>query len=345
MRKLASIQEITALSPIDGADAIEVARILGWNVVVKKGDFKVGDLCVYCEIDSILPVRPEFEFLRKHHTDTAFRLRTIKLRGQVSQGLALPLSVLPDDFSLIGTKESLVDHEVTDILGIIKYEPYIPACLAGKIKGNFPSWIPKTDETRVQNLQGVLDANKGTEVYETEKLDGSSMTVYLRRINEGGDFGVCSRNLDLEETEGNSFWRAARMFKIEEALRGYGRNLALQGELIGPGIQGNKYKLKEIEYRVFNVFDIDTEQYLSFRELAAVVKDLGLQMVPVIDVFKLNHSIDELVKKAIGFSTLNPTTRREGSVYRTTIETNVHRLGRFSFKGINPEFLLKYGDE
>lgn len=145
MRKLASIQRIKALEPIEGADAIERATVLGWQLVVKKDEFRVGELCIYCEIDSILPEKPEFEFLKSR----GMRIRTIRLRGQISQGICFPLSFLP--------AETLIeeDSDVTEILGVTKYEPPIPASLAGVMKGAFPSFIPKTDETRVQVLQNM----------------------------------------------------------------------------------------------------------------------------------------------------------------------------------------------
>lgn len=150
MRKLASIQKIKDVQPIQGADTIEVASVLGWKVVVKKGEFQVGNLMVYCEIDSILPEKPEFEFLRNKN----FRIRTIRLRGQVSQGICFPLSVLPTNFEIEEGKEC------TEVLEIIKYEPPIPASLSGIVKGTFPSFIPKTDETRVQVLQELLQGNR-----------------------------------------------------------------------------------------------------------------------------------------------------------------------------------------
>ncbi|MFN0201713.1 MAG: RNA ligase (ATP), partial [Bacteroidia bacterium] len=166
MRKLASIQKIIQLEAIPEADAILKATVLGWQLVVKKGEFQVGDDCVYCEIDSLMPDRPEFEFLKPR----GMRIRTVRLRGQISQGICFPLSILPENTPI---EEGL---DVTEMLGITKYEPPIPAQLAGTVKGLFPSFIPKTDETRVQVLQEVLDEYKDETCYITEKLDGSSVT-------------------------------------------------------------------------------------------------------------------------------------------------------------------------
>lgn len=334
MRKLASIQRILKVEPIENADNLEVVTVLGWHCVAKKSEFSVGDLVVYIECDSVLPERPEFEFMRPRH----FRVKTIKLRGQVSQGLVLPLNILDNRLGIFRE-----DQDVTDILSITKYDPPLPAQLTGLAKGNFPSFIPKTDETRVQCLQKVLDKYAGIPCYITEKLDGSSATFYVNN----GEFGVCSRNLDLTETEGNSFWKTARAMNIEEKLRSLGINIALQGELIGEGIQGNKYGLKGQTVRFFNAFDIDRQEYLGYEEFNDLLCVLGLPMVPVLsDGYNLETSIDSIVEMSIGTSVLNSKTYREGIVIRPLINQYEHRdfgeIGRVSLKAINPKFLLKY---
>lgn len=209
MRKLASIQKIEKLQPIESADSIELATVLGWNVVVKKGEFNVGDLVVYCEIDSVLPDKPEFSFLR----DRGMRIKTIKLKGQISQGICFPLSIL-------------LDADVTDILEIKKYEPLIPECVSGVMKSTFPSFIPKTDETRVQVLKKTLEQYAGSLCYVAEKIDGSSATYFIKN----GEFGVCSRNMELSESE-NSYWKIAEKFDIENKLRSLGLDIAIQGDL------------------------------------------------------------------------------------------------------------------
>lgn len=327
MRKLASIQKIAALEPIKDADAIEKATVLGWQLVVKKGEFQVGDLCVYCEIDCVMPDRPEFEFLKARGN----RVKTIRLRGQISQGICFPLSILPE-----GT-DIAVDQEVTELLGITKYEPPMPASLSGIAAGPFPSFMPKTDETRIQILQDLLDKYAGEPFYATEKLDGSSVTYY---VNDG-HFGVCSRNLDLVESEGNSFWKVARALNIEEKLRALGGNFALQGELIGEGIQGNKYKLRGQHVRFFNVFDIDGYRHLDFEDFLKTIADMELETVPVLDRnFTLINDIEQLVAMSEGNSTLFKV-HREGIVLRPLTEKQ-DMIGRVSFKVINPRFLLKY---
>ena len=328
MRKLASIQRILALDKIENADAIAKATVLGWQLVVKKDEFQVGDLCVYCEIDSLMPERPEFEFLKPR----GMRIKTVRLRGQISQGICFPLSILPKGVKIA---EGI---DVTEILGITKYEPPIPANLRGKAKGGFPSFIPKTEETRVQVLQELIDKYQGETCYIAEKLDGSSVTYYLNK----GVFGVCSRNLDLLETPDNTLWQVARELKIEEKLRALGGNLAIQGEIVGDSIQGNKYKLRGQTVYFFNWFDIDQYRYLDFAEFVIQIKAMELQAVPIINSnYSLENDINRLVELSIDKSMLNPVIQREGIVIRPLIE-KTDLSGRVSFKVINPEFLLKY---
>ncbi len=333
MRKLASIQKIKEIEPIEGADAIEKAYVLGWQLVIRKGEFSVGDLCVYCEIDSILPDRPEFEFVRAKSN----RIKTIRLRGQISQGICFPLSVLPE-----GT-EIAEDLDVTEVLGVTRFEPPIPANLAGTIKGQFPSFIPKTDETRVQVLEKVLTAYAGTECYVTEKLDGSSVTFYRK----DGEFGVCSRNLNLEFNEDNSMWKFAVVNRLEEKLKVLNRNIALQGEIIGEGIQKNKYKLRGQHIYFFNVFDIDTYSYCSLKDAKALLEELELNIVPILEEhYLLESSVDALITKSKLKSVLNKDTIAEGIVIRP-VEEKIDKYvmqGRVSFKAINPDFLIKYDE-
>jgi RNA ligase (TIGR02306 family) len=335
-RKLASVQVIKEILPIEGADAIELAVVNGWKVVVAKNvGHKVGDSVVYCEIDSFLPIREEFEFLRKSSykkmgEDEGFRLRTIKLRGQLSQGLILPISIF-GDFSWTAY-EGL---DVTERLGIVKWEPPVPAELAGKVKGFFPSFLRKTDEERVQNLTDDYAKWEENELdfYVTEKLDGSSATFYYK----DGEFGVCSRNLELLETEDNTFWKVARELKLEEKLAKMDKNICVQGELIGEGIQGNPYKIKGQTVRFFNAFDIDSQyQYGLPMFLALMQLELELETVPFLTdlTMKLPGTVDEMLAYADGKSLLNPNFDREGVVVRSMDNS-------ISFKAISNNFLLK----
>lgn len=341
MRKLATIRKIDTLTPIDGADKIEVATIGGWKVVCQKGLYEVGDLAVYFEIDSWIP----FElapFLSKGKEPREFegvkgeRLKTIKLRGQLSQGLLMPLRECEgEDYTFEAFEEG---YDVTELLGIKKWEKPINAQLAGVCKGNFPTLIPKTDQERCQNLKKeIVAANEAGLKFEvTEKLEGSSMTVYLMK----GEFGVCSRNMDLKETEGNSFWATARKDDIEAKMRAVDEywDFAIQGELIGPGIQGNIYNLKETEFRVFDVYNIQTGEYLKPAARRDLIGWMDLKHVPVIaatadmyDTLGLTD-IPQMLAFAEGKSVLGDT-EREGVVFKQVD-------GGMSFKAISNKYLL-----
>lgn len=360
VRKLASIRQINTLSPIEGADRIEVATIDGWRVVVKKGDFKAGDLCVYVEIDSILPDdNPNYDFL-KNSSGKMKRIRTIRLRGEISQGIAFPLSILTGDIIVYKTPEpsstireprniKMVDDleielgiDLTEFLNVKKYEPEISFYLQGKCKSTFPSWISKTDEERIQNLPWIIKEHSDTEFYMTEKLDGTSHTTYLT-----DEFGVCSRNMDLLESEDNYYWQAARALKLEERMQDNNmQNFALQGEMIGPGIQGNKYALDKVTIRFFNVWDIKEYKYLNYEDFLSTMIFLDLQAVPYIGKCSLKTigDMEQIITYANGSSLLNLTVPREGVVFRPLTEQRMLKGGgRLSFKAISNDFLETYG--
>lgn len=341
MRKLATIRKIDALNPIDGADAIECATVGGWKVVVKKGEYTVGDLAVYCEIDSWIPTELA-AFLSKGKEPREFegikgeRLRTVKLRGQLSQGLLLPLEPTCANIE----SELIEGLDVSLPLNIVKWEMSMNAQLAGMARGNFPSVIPKTDQERAQNLVqeivGAIEAGMKFEI--TEKLEGSSMTCYLI----DGEFGVCSRNLDLKETEDNTFWQVARRDDIEGKMWASppGGDFAIQGELIGPGIQGNIYKLSKPEFRVFDVYNISGGYYLSPSNRREFIKVMGLLHVPVLVSAGCLHDtlgitdIPQLLKYAEGKSVMGMIgCEREGIVFK---EVN----GGMTFKAISNKYLL-----
>ena len=333
-RKLASIQIISDISPIPDADAIEVATVLGWHCVIRKDDgFRIGDRCVYFEIDSLLDKEnPRFATFEKNN----YRIRTIKLRGQISQGLVMPIDIL-------GPGEYEIGQDVSDILNVVKYEPPIPACISGIVRGPFPSYIPKTDETRVQILQDVLDRWDGTPVIITEKIDGSSMTIFFTSTYEDEPhFGVCSRNLELKEEEENSLWRVARQHNLESILRKHPQNLAIQGEIIGTGLNKNRYQLDGQDIYIFNIFEIDNYRFFTHEETKAFCARYQLKMVPEKGPGILNTSIDEIVEMARGRSILNPKIFREGIVIRPLKEEKDPEIGRLSMKAINPDYLLKY---
>ena len=333
MRKMATIRKIDSIRDIPGADSIECCALGGWNVVTRKGEYKAGDLAVYCEIDSFIPsaIAP---FLTKpgHYAKTfegveGERLRTVKLRGQLSQGLLLPMHVLTNYGA-----DLYEGCDVSEALGITKYEAPIPAALAGEVKGMFPSMIPKTDQERIQNLSVELEEWKAENLtWEvTEKLDGSSMTVYVI----DGEVGVCSRNLDLKRNPDNSLWRAAIKHKLEEKLVGY-NNIAIQGELIGNGIQGNMYKMRDQDFYVYDVYDIAAGRYFTPAERMTLVQALDLLHCPVLHrATELLVSVDSLLKLAEGKTVMGTVgCEREGIVFKCNEKP-------LSFKAISNTFLL-----
>jgi RNA ligase (TIGR02306 family) len=346
-RKLATIETILAIDPIEGADAIERATVRGWQVVVRKGEFKVGDKCVFFEIDSLLPIKPQFDFLSKNGTRKCmvdgteregYRLKTIRLKGVVSQGLALPIT----SFNLSSYE---VGSDVTNDIGVVKYEVQLPAQLAGQAKSLFPSFIVRTNEERIQNIPEFFTSEirpynsrcpsvKGRLFYQAEKIDGSSSTFYLK----DNEFGVCSHNIDLKETEGNVFWKIAREYKMEEKLRSIGRDIAIQGEIAGPGIQKNRLGLPKLSLFIFTVVEIKTGFRLNFKELKAFCLEHDLSMVPIINEsweFPYNITMEDIIKMADGQSLLNPKAKREGIVFRA-LDDNF-----LSFKTISNQYLLK----
>jgi RNA ligase (TIGR02306 family) len=346
VRKLASIKPITYIKPIEGADAIECAIVDGgWPVVIRKGEYKVGDVAVYFEIDSwvpheLAPFLSSGKEPREYNSVKGERLRTVKLRGQVSQGLLLPLDCLGSIANDVS-----VGEDVSHILNIQKWEPPIPAQLQGTMKGNFPHFIPKTDQERCQNLRREIFEEHKDEIYEvTVKLDGSSTTIYVK----DGEVGVCSRNIDLIETEGNSFWKAARDQNIIEPLlelcKEKGEEYAIQGELIGESIQGNPEKLQGQRFYLFDIYSITCSQYLKTGERYSILdklKRMGVDVehVPIMEPLRITdsmNSIDDLLEFAEGPS-LNPQTKREGLVFKSW-ESD------FTFKAIANSYLLKHKD-
>ena len=367
MRKLASIQKVLDITPIEKADNIELAIIKGWQVVIKKGELTKDSLCCYFEIDSFLPDKPEFAFLKDlktHQGKQGYRLRTVKLRGQISQGLALPLST----FNLSGNE----DDDVTEQLGVFKYDNSIignkSGIRAGNPAGRFPSFIPKTDQERIQNLVSYFVKNKDVAYEETLKLDGSSCTMYKiastpswweRLLGYFGrkvkhyHFGVCSRNLEIKPSskrsasfnnidgktslhEESNFWQVADRYDLENRLP---IGFAVQGELIGPKIQANHEKVTDIDFYIFDIYNIAESRYLTPKERISFYTMYlpNCKHVPVVNhsikIFEECPTLPDLLARVKGES-INPGTISEGRVYKAFDVSH-------SFKCINNDYLLK----
>lgn len=343
-RKLATIQRIEEIKNIPDADLIQAYRIGGWWVVDSKDKYKVNDLVVFIEVDSWVPttIAP---FLSKGKEPREFngikgeRLRTVKLKKQISQGLLLNMKDVFSESEIEGTYGviSLALEEgddVTERLGIIKWESPEEKIIPSNAKGSFPAFIPKTDQVRVQNIRREYEnwVAKQMQFEVTEKLDGSSMTVFAIE----GEDGVCSRNLELKN-EGGTFWDTALKLDLHAKIRSTGRNLALQGELCGPGIQGNSYSLKDYDYFVYDIFDIDKQEYLLPKERQMLCAVLNIRQVPIFYGWcDLPATQEEVIKVADGNSLLNSQVKREGLVFKSL-------SGHESFKSISAEWLLKKG--
>lgn len=336
MRKLASIQQIKYKKEIPNADAIERIGVLGWECVSKKGEFEENDKCVYFEIDSLLPEIEVFEFLRKscYRKDLKkFRLKSVKLRGQLSQGLALPMSLFPNLSDLeVGT-------DLTDIIGVEKYEPPIPAQIQGDAK-SFVWPISKTDEVRVQTDEGLeLVSNLlGSPYYISLKLDGTSCSFIIDPSDN--EFHVCGRNYSYKQKPNHSFWKINEKYEIEQKLRSLGGNLALQGECVGPGIQQNKLGLNSIDYYIFNIVDTSSRKRLCLKDCLDISKEIKINFVPILEQGdNFNYDAVQLLEKAKGkyrehFENAKQNQEREGIVIRSL-------CSEISFKAINNDFLLK----
>lgn len=410
-RKLVTIRKINAIDPIENADAIEVATVDGWNVVIKKGEFSPTNFCVFFEIDSFLPAdNPLFGFLIRNGTKKdengveRIRLRTVKLRGQISQGLALPIDIISTETisaiaEELGIKESdgverffkvfraLEESRdgIEQYLNVTKYErpdERNGGTGAGKAKtaGNFPIVIPKTDEDRVQNIFGKFSQTMGGVPFRKSlKLDGSSQTIaffnnpdfFVDKVDEDvvvwdeesqelkvteikpypfqweeGQIVVCSRNLALKFDESAAFWKAALKDDIPARLKQYcednNRQLALQGECMGPGIQGNRENLEEHTFYCFRIWDVDAQNFLDDADFIEVTARLGIEIVPqgeVVNFFDVYSSIKEALESADHASIVHPIA--EGDVYKSTVKVNGQTI---HFKVINNKFLLKCED-
>jgi RNA ligase (TIGR02306 family) len=338
-RKLASVQRVLEIVPIAGADAIVAAKINGWQCVVKKGTFAPGDRGVFFEIDAVPPDAPAYRFLwtAKGAAPVAgarppkARIRTMTLRGCLSQGLLLPLAEagVPAD-TADGT-------DVTALLGVGKYEPALPPG-ADDLRAPFPWSIPKTDEMRVQSAPAVLDELRGKPYAATLKYDGTSATYLIDP--DDGTFHACGRNWSIREGD-SVYWAVARRLGLEALLRAQANRYAIQGELCGPGIQKNPLALAEAGLFVFSVYDLVEKRFLADREMRALAALMGLAAVAVVEEGEaFAHDQASLLALAEG---VYPGTKsqREGIVIRPREETFSPTLsGRLSFKAISNKYLL-----
>ena len=362
IRKLATIQQIKAILPIEGADAIELAEIMGWRCVVKKGEFCPGDIGVYFEVDSFLPLDDRYEFLRKSsyrnneymddgsgEKGKGFRIKTITLRGEISQGLILPLASFPE----LADRDFPAGADVTELLSVRKWEVPEYTGNMGTAIGGKPLGIPTTDETRLQSMPEYLDAFSGKPYYISTKLDGTSCTIY----HNDGAVGVCGRNEEYRDDAASSaMWAWVYKNNLKDKLIALGENIAIQGEFCGAGIQKNRLKLNEPNLFIFDIIKLsEGGGKVGLAVMQEYCQHLGLETVPIEETGdSFNYDLSELLEKAKGkyASGLD----KEGIVVRTqetdkgtfsvtkedgSVGSAVRRL---SFKVINNDFLKKEKD-
>lgn len=345
MNKLATVQQVKNVRLHPNADALDLVQILGWQVVTKRNEFKENDLCVYVAIDNVLPDKPEFQFLKNKN----FRIKPIKLRKMESAGIVFPLSILPGyEYDIAYNGPVCSDPtgarlylecgtDVTDVIGVTHYEKPIPAELAGQALGGMPGFIIITDELNLRTYPNALPELYGRPYYITRKDDGSSGTFFIK----GGEFGVCSRRINLKENETNGFWRMARKYDIENVLRKAfpDTDIAIQGEVVGPGIQKNNLGLKELDLHIFNIFDIVNRYYLDYDKLVEFTNTNNIPMVTTINQGSaFGYNLEELLELAN--SQVYPTGKpAEGIVIRPKESFRSIELGKhWSGKVLNENY-------
>lgn len=337
MTTLARIVVITNIEPIPEADKIELAKVLGWQVVVKKDECKIGEKAIYVNIGTTLDkTNKHFAFLEGKP------IKTKKIRGVISQGIIFPMSILPD----FGVDPATL-NEGDDVTQILKVEKWIPdeelttydTSDPDKAKMPFPQMIPKTDEDRVQNVTAKLKKLDGLNVVVTQKFDGTSTTyAYI-----GGKFMICGRNFWLvkETASSKHYFEIAQFHNLEDKMTKYGKNIAIQGEIIGPKIGGNRHRVFKNEFYVFNIYDIDAGQYLDWNEINVITSELGLNTVTCIHqgVMKPEWMESNNLLKLAEEQMYKNNVIAEGIVLKTDSRTYPFR---FSCKAISNKYLLRY---
>lgn len=279
--KLASIETIKKIREHSNADSLEICEVLGWQTIVKKGIHKEGDKVVFITIDTIVPNNNLFGFLvDKKNPDKQIRIKNIKLRGEYSSGLVIPITDFDNQIQSLQ-----VGDDVTELLGITKYIKEIPANLSGDNEGDFPSHLaPKTDEDNGLNDPSLVEEvfNSDNEVTITSKIDGSSCTLV---VEDGKLVKVCSRNLSKKETDNSTFWNAAKKLKFPDGWNGI-----IQGEIAGNGIQKNQLKLEGITLFVFQISQNGV--YMTYDEMKDFCENtLECNVVPLLAKLRVKETI------------------------------------------------------
>lgn len=372
-RKLVTIRKIKDITDIEGADRIKLAIVDGWKTITKTGEFNAGEYGVYFEIDSLIPLDDErFEFIKNTKNMDGVKsrfIKTIRLRGQISQGLVLPIQSLQEIADIVGDKpEEFLDRDFADVLGVLKYEEPDDTPVGSAKSGSFPEYMQKTGENRIQNVfEKYSELYKDVEFYPTLKMDGSSMTIayvnkpqyftgkidkdYTAETTE--QLWVASHRLVIREPKpdsetgefrSNAFYEAYYKTGLEKTLPEWcernNKQIAIQGELLGPKISKNFEKFNEFTFRAFYVYFIDEDRRATPEEFDAICKELGVTTVkvyPPIKIFQVCQTVEEILEMAEGVSE-NNTLQREGLVFKANV---FNRFGKpVSFKAISNTYLL-----
>lgn len=362
-RKLASVQLVEDILPHNDSDNLEIAVVLGWNVVIRRGEVSKNDKCIYLEIDSLVPADYPSWVPPALVAKKIRRIKTIKIRGVISQGLLVNFDIVKNYLASVSSSSftstnssEVVPDQVTDEVNEVDSKVDVPEEIGADYtqllrvekwispleslllstssqdsKSQFPTFlVPKTDEHRIQSYPKLLSSLLGKEYWGTLKIDGCSATYLM----VDGKFMVCSRNEIRNPLESDLYWNMALQLKINDILVNY-PDYALQGEIYGPKIQKNLLNVKTLKFAVFNIYEISKQSYLSMDELINFCNTVGLEHVPVIyhgECF--NETVSSLLEKSKGFYP-NTKNNREGIVWRDKMRT-------ISFKSINNDFLLKY---
>ena len=360
MRKLMTVRTIDNILPIKDADMIEQLVIDGWNVVAQKGIHSVGDIIVYFEIDSFLPIEDvRFETFMKFGVNTfegkqGHRVKTKRLRGVYSQGIVIPLKEFPE------IVEPLPDTDYAELFGVVKYEKQEVTGFSGDAKGTFPWFLQKSDQDRIQNVYGRLSNSDlaDKEFVGTLKMDGSSITVFAvdksKYVPDSEDvvgvdiaIGYCSRNQQLKmpyTSEDGWFEKTGKFYqgasnsdlfvKVAELCSITGKSLAIQGELVGQGIQGNFEKFEKYQVFAYNIFDVDAGKFVDYKTFLEYAAMVDLQIVPEAYPAQtiLGKGVAEIVAMADGKGLL--ANYREGIVWKQVD-------GDCQFKAISNKYLDK----
>jgi len=315
-QSLVYIGKIIQLNPIPNADFIVSATVIcgsggKWNGIVKKGDFCLDSLCVVFLPDALIPESEDMRFMEASN----WRVKMRRFRGAPSEVVIMPLSYSKPQYEL--------GHDVTEDYGVVKYNKPIPVHLQGIAIGDFPSFIPKTDEPNYQRVPELVDELVGNPYYISEKADGSSTTAYRYK----GNFGICSRNLELERNEENGYWKVALKYNLEDKLP---EGIALQWETCGPKIQGNPMGLSDVDGFAFSAYNIPEHRYLDMMEYVNLCVDIKFPTVPlelICNIFTKNNL------EILGEGTYPNGKQKEGVVVRS--QQNLPCGKPISFKVIN----------